>query len=285
MSAVWPNQVTLGSFVADNSGDESDVRMVTKLTGWDAPPIRLSITDRAQQDGGYDAVGLYGPRVITLEGYVKRLDHATAKAVADALCAISPRSLQQFTVSEEGVAPRSAQVRLMVGAEPTWRRPDAFHYTLQVKAPDPLKYGAAWSGSAPLVGVTGTGRVWPRAWPTGWGVPVGVTPGSVQVPNSGTVTYWPKLRIDGPVPNPTVTCNQTGDFVRVRRSVLAGQWLDIDLGARRVLLNGQISLRHVTTFGGNWLAVPAGGASFSWSADGADVNARLTVNGYQGAWT
>lgn len=281
----WPNQVTLGTFVADNEAD-TDSRVTAKVTGWsDAPPVRSSITDRAQQDGGYDAAGLYGPRTVTLEGRVAQATAAAAAAVADALTALAPRSLQTLTVTNASTGARSAQVRIVVGAVLQWYNPQAFSYTLQVKAPDPLKYGAAWSGSTPLSGVSGTGRVWPRVWPTGWGVPAGVTPGQIQVPNVGKAAYWPLLRIDGPVSNPTVVCNQTGDFVTVRRSVLAGQWLDFDLGARRVLLNGQISLRYVTTFGGNWLAVPAGGASYSWSADVSDVNARLTANGYQGAWT
>jgi hypothetical protein len=113
-----------------------------------------------------------------------------------------------------------------------------------------------------------------------------VTPGSVSVPNAGTAAYWPTARIDGPVINPRVTLNETGDWVRVARSVAAGQWLEVDFANRRVLLNGipTLSMASVTTFSGRWLAVPVGGGSISWAADSADPAALLTINGFEGAY-
>jgi hypothetical protein len=104
------------------------------------------------------------------------------------------------------------------------------------------------------------------------------------VPNVGTATYWPVLRIDGPVINPVVTVNETGDWVRINRTVLAGQWLDIDAANRRVMLNGSVSLAGAVTYSGRWLGIPPGGASLSWNADTADAAARLTINGFEGAY-
>jgi len=69
-------------------------------------------------------------------------------------------------------------------------------------------------------------------------------------------------------------------------AVLAsGQWLDIDLANRRVLLQGQVSVRHNVTFYGDWLAVPPGGGSIVWTADVGDPAALLSAWTYEGAWS
>ena len=121
-------------------------------------------------------------------------------------------------------------------------------------------------------------------WPTDWGIPEGVTPGAVSVPNAGTAAYWPRLRIDGPVLNPVVTLMETGAWVRINGAILAGQWVDMDMANRRVLLQGQVSIRHwPVTFSGNWLAVPVGSGSITWTADTADPAALLHVFGHERA--
>lgn len=278
----WPNTVTIGGFVADNPD-----RVTVNLTGWDdAPAIRSGIQDRAQQDGGWDASGFYGPRIITVEGMVDQPSHAAAKAVADELLSLSPRTVHEFAVDNEAVGVRTAWVRVTQGAVLEWLNGEAFTYGLQVTAPDPLKYGPQVFGQATLATSGGGGGLtWPLTWPLDWGVVAGTTPGAVSVGNAGTASYFPRLRIDGPVPNPTVTLAETGDFIRYNGTVAAGQWLDIDLDRRRVLLNGQVSMRHLVTFGGAWLSVPPGGGTVSWTADAADPAATLSVWSYEGAWS
>lgn len=279
----WPNVVQLGAFLADNDAD--DFRVTAKVTGWGAAPVRSGVADRAQQDGGWDAASYRSSRVVTIEGMVEQPNHLEAQNVADALAALPVNVLILLTVTNEAIGVRTALVRLDVGAEPEWLGPTGFTYTVQVIAPDVLKYGTVVTMRTVLTGADGsTGRVWPRVWPRSWGLVGSVTAGSVVMPNGGTAPYWPTLRIDGPVPNPVITQNESGDFIRIAYNLLAGQWIDVDLGNRRVLLNGQISLRNVTTFGGTWLAIPPGGGSISWTADGADPAAQLTVHGFEGSW-
>jgi hypothetical protein len=163
-----------------------------------------------------------------------------------------------------------------------------FDWSLVLDATDPLLYGAPTFTTASLASTApGAGRIWPRAWPRDWGVPAGVTPGAVSLSNAGTASYWPRLRIDGPVPNPTVTLVETGDSLRINHNLLAGQWIDVLLGDRKVLLQGRTSLGNSIDRAsvGSWLAVPPGGASISWTADAADPAALLNVWGFEGAWT
>ena len=276
--------VSIGDFVADT--DDGN-RVTVNVEGWtDAAPVADGITDKSQQDGGWDATGYYRARIVSLEGLVDVASHVDAMALADALTALSPQSLHTLTVDDPDLGARSASVRVSTGAVVSWLSAECFTYSVQLKAPDPLKYGAPTFTTAPLSSTApGAGRIWPRAWPRDWGVPAGVTPGAVSLANAGTASYWPRLRIDGPVPNPVVTLVETGDWVRFGGTVGAGQWLDFDLATRRVLLNGQVSVRHLVTSSGSWLAVPPGGASISWTADAADPAALLNVWGFEGAWT
>jgi hypothetical protein len=101
------------------------------------------------------------------------------------------------------------------------------------------------------------------------------------VANAGTAPYWPRLRVDGPVTNPVVTLVESGAWVRFTGSLLAGQWLDLDMVNRRVLLQGQVSVRQNVSSSGDWLSVPPGGGSVTWSADTADPAALLSVWGYE----
>lgn len=280
-----PNSVAIGAFVADIDSD-ADFRVTAKLTGWeDAAPVRSAIENRAQQDGGWDAPGQFGPRIITVDGVVDLPTHAEAMAVCDALTALRLNEVHEFIVDNEAVGARSAMVRVTQGAVLEWVNGECFTYTLQVTAPDPLKYGPATFAQVPLTASgSGTGRTWPRVWPTDWGVPAGVTPGAVSLANAGTAGYWPRVRIDGPVTNPVLTLNETGDTVRFNGSVAVGQWLDVECDRRRVTLNGVASRRFAVSASGNWLAVPPGGGSLSAAADSSGASTLVSVWGYEGAW-
>lgn len=283
MSTSWPNRVAIGGFVADNSAD--DFRVTAKVTGWGSPPVRGSIEDRAQQDGGWDATPLYSSRLVTIEGVVSQPSHAAAQAVADALCALPLTKLLELVVDNDALGPRSSWVRVDVGADPEWVSPTRFSYSLQLRAPDPLKYGPVRFATTGLSSVSGgAGLTFPLTFPLNFGLALGATPGVVTVPNTGKASYFPRFRIDGPVTNPVVTLAETGDQIRVAGSVVAGQWLDIDCRQRRVLLNGRVSLRHRTSFVGAWCAVPVGGGSLSWTADFGSESSVLSCWAYEGAW-
>ena len=282
----WPNVVTLGGVLLDVD-DGTSFRVVGDIPGWDAAPaIRNGLTSKAQQDGVWDGTGFDDARVVTVPGFVQEATPQAAYAVLRALQALRPQSVQELVVVNAAIGSLSALTRVTVGVKPVWYGDCAFEYTLTVTAPDPLKYGPATYGTATLSASTpGAGRVWPRVWPTDWGIPAGVTPGAVAVANAGSAAYWPRLRIDGPSLNPTVSMVETGAWVRYGGSLLAGQWLDLDMANRRVLLNGQVSVRQFVTSSGDWLAVPPGGASITWTDDSGSAVALLSMWGSEGAYS
>ena len=239
-----------------------------------------------QQDGAWDGAGFSGEREVTITGLVREATPQAAYAVQRQLAALRPQSIQEFTVVDSAIGTLSVMARVTSGVKPVWIDDCAFEYAMQVTAPDMLKYGPPTFATATLSTSTpGAGRIWPRVWPTDWGIPAGVTPGAVAVANAGTAAYWPRLRVDGPSPNPTVSMVETGAWVRYGGTLLAGQWLDFDMANRRVLLQGQVSVRQLVSSSGDWLAVPEGGGSVAWTDDGGDPAAKLSVWGYEGAFS
>ena len=257
---------------------------VLALDGWFSRTYRRNRQAKAQQDGSWPSTGVAADVPITIRGVARFSDAFAAKSAARQLVAVAGRGTLPLFV-QDGLGGLTRYVECdSVNASPVNEL--MFEWSLVLDATDPLAYGAPTFAQTTLASTAaGTGRAWPRVWPTDYGVPPGVTPGALSVPNDGTAAYWPRLRVDGPVPNPTITLVETGDWIRYAGTVAAGQWLDFDLANRRVLLNGQVSVRTAVSSSGAWLAVPPGGGSISWTADAADPAAQLSVWGYQGAWT
>jgi hypothetical protein len=276
---------TLDGFLlggVDGSGVEWTVR---SFDGWlDAPPMRTNRQPRAQQAGSWPATGHAAERLVEFTGLAICPDTHAMEDAARRLNAVLARGQVGPLSGSSRYGTLSTQVA--VEEAPIFRTlSDRIgSYTVTVAASDPLLYGPPTFATASLASSTpGAGRQWPRVWPTDWGVPPGVTPGAVTIPNAGTAAYWPRLRIDGPVLNPVVTLVETGAWVRYSGDLLAGQWLDMDMASRRVLLQGQVSVRERVTSSGNWLAIPVSGGSIAWTADTADPAAVLSVWGYERA--
>jgi hypothetical protein len=282
----WPNVCTLGGVLLDVD-DGTSFRVVGDIPGWDdAPDIRNGMQTKAQQNGAWDGTGFDDARVVALVGLVDEATPQAAYAVLRALSALRPQSVHELVVVNAAIGSLSATVRITVGVKPAWIGDTAFEYTLTVTAPDPLKYGPPTFATATLSTATpGAGKVYPVAYPVDYGIAPGVTPGAVLVANAGTAAYWPRLRILGPVTNPVVTLVESGAWVRYAGSLLAGQWLNLDMANRRVLLQGQVSVRQSVSSAGDWLAVSPGGGSVTWSADTADPAALLSVWSYEGSWS
>lgn len=256
---------------------------VEKSAGWsDGVGLRVQREARSQQDGEWDTLPLRQAREVTLMGKAEAVSHLALEQSGRRFTGLSLRGDMEGS-SDEGALSGSGY---MADAPKFEHVSDGLaSWMLTVVIPDPLLYGPDTFGSAGLSGVSGTGLAYPLTYPLDYGVPAGVTPGAVPVSNAGTAAYWPRLRIDGPVVNPVVTCNETGDWVRYNGTLAAGQYLDVDCANRRVLLNGFVSKAPLVTFSGRWLAVPPGGASLSWAADSADPTATLSVFAREGAWS
>lgn len=276
---------TLDGFLLTGVDAEGVEWTVAPTEGWhDGAPQRTNRQPKAQQPGSWPATGQKGERIVRLNGLATAPSVDVLEGAGRRLAAVLAGGQMGPLVGSSTYGTLSTQVQLEDA--PTFRplTDKTAAYTIAVAASDPLLYGLPTFATASLASATpGAGLQWPLSWPLDWGIPPGVTPGAVSVANAGTAAYWPRLRIDGPVLNPVVTLVETGAWVRYNGSLLAGQWLDLDMANRRVLLQGQVSVRQRVSSSGNWLAIPVGGGSITWTADTADPAALLSVWGYERA--
>lgn len=257
--------------------------VVVGVQGWHQVTNRRQRAEKAQQAGAWESTGFASSLPITVTGIATYASDVSAAQERRTLLALGGRGSVELTVTD----PLNTGTRIVETDSFTVSpvRDRMFSYTLVVTACDPLLYGPpVFQQVAPASVAGGTGRVWPRVWPRDWGVPAGVTPGSITLANAGTASYLPRVRIDGPITNPVVTLNETGDTIRFNGSIDAGQWLDIDCARRRVLLNGGASRRYAVATSGSWLAVPVGGGSASLGADSVGSSTLMSIWSYESAW-
>lgn len=259
---------------------------VEAVNGWfDGAEVRTDSTARMGQDGSWVGRPFRNGRQFTLRGKVYAPTTTALEQAARRLSGVMPGGATA-TLSGASAAGQFTST-VTVADRPLFQPVSDLAAAWQVglESEDPLLYGPSVFASTALAATGGgAGLVYPLTYPLTYGAPAGVIPGALTIPNNGTTSYLPRLRVDGPVPNPVVTLADTGDWIRYGGTVPAGSWLDIDCATRKVLLNGQVSVRHLITWQGMWLAIPVGGGSITWTADAADPAAALSVWGYEGAW-
>lgn len=277
--------VAFNGFNLTGTSPRGGVFSVLGLDGWLTVSLRRNRQEKAQQGGAWESTGFPNSLPITVHGKAVYASAAAAALERRELIAVASSSSVEMTVTDAGgTGTRFVEADSIV-VSPVMDR--MFTFAIVATACDPLLYGAGNFQSATLSAISGgTGLAFPMAFPLSFGVAPGVTPGALLLPNAGTASYFPRLRIDGPVPNPRITLAETGDTITLNYTIAAGQWVDINAGKpREVLLNGRVSLRHKTSAVGNWCAIPVGGGSLSWTADAADPAATLSAWGYEGAWS
>jgi len=273
--------VTVDGFQLVGTDAAGGVWKVTGLTGWyDGAQDRHDRLSKAQQAGSWPSTGHSDDIPISISGTARYADPVAAKLAARQFRTVGGHGTTEMLVEDAAGALTAGVER--DGKSVDWVNHFMFTWSLLLTATDPLFYGPPTYASANLSTATpGAGKVYPVAYPLDYGIAPGVTPGAVAVANAGTAAYWPRLRVDGPVTNPVVTLVESGAWVRYAGSLLAGQWLDLDMAGRKVLLQGQVSQRVKVSSAGDWLSIPPGGGSVTWSADTADPAALLSVWGYE----
>lgn len=106
------------------------------------------------------------------------------------------------------------------------------------------------------------------------------TSGRALVVNAGTEETALRLRVDAngsTLVQPRVTVSSVSgvDVLRANLTLEAGQWLDIDTGARTAYLNGTSSRRGYMS--GDWPLLPPGSAELAFDAATYSAAAQLTA--------
>jgi hypothetical protein len=256
--------------------------VVESEAGWSggAPP-RNDLEDRAGEHGAHDAATLYGPRVIDLAGTALAPDRLTMLDAKDRLAAVlDPRVLGVLEVTEAHLV-RHAHVRHASEPKAADVNSRSFRWSLQLVAPDPLRYARAGTTVATLEPDLPGGLIPPITPPV---MLAQVSAGGLaSVTNAGNHDSLPLLTITGPVTDPTVENITTGERARLQLTVAAGDTLELDSRNRSVLLNGTANRRGALLAGSAFPRIIPGVNAIRFSGSAGAGGSKLTVT-HRSAW-
>lgn len=271
--------VQIGDVVCDNRPDEYGVVWICEdVQGWGSPGGTLEVAQRSGDHGGWAGDSHLQPRILEVKGSLIAPDHRSAVAAVDRLIAAVALGPTPLVVNESGLV-RSCVVRRQDDVLPTWVSDTSVQWSAQVVAPDPRKYGAEQVASTGLPSSSG-GLTWPTQWPQRWDATV--TAGVIRLENAGTIATLPRLIVHGPVVGPQVALVGSGRSLAWDVELSEGQWMDVDLGRRTSLINGQVSRAGAMT-SRDWFELPPGVSELAFSAQVHDPASLLTV-AYRSAW-
>lgn len=272
-------------FTAVNNGqpyvdDQGCWWSVTAEQGWSGrSALRADVTKWPQRDSQLSQNLFFDGRDITIGGTIRAPDQQRLQQAMDLVDGLltSPR-VDLLTVDEPHLT-RYAWVRRGAAAQVAKWSPYTATFVLQLVADDWRRLGAPQSASTFLPSSSG-GLVVPVALP--FSIASTTTNGVCRLTNPGTVTGPVTLRLDGPVNGPVVTHSGTGARLVFKSSVslVAGEWIDVDMENQTVLANGQASrdgwvVETAPDFG--WFGFEPGVNEFALAAAAYDAASKLTV--------
>lgn len=151
--------------------------------------------------------------------------------------------------------------------------------TVELFATDPLIYSAAEATTTLALGVSSGGLTFPLTFPMTFGA--SGNSGLTTVTNAGSAPSAPTFRIYGPVTNPSLRNETLDREISVGIVLGSGEFLDIDVASRSVLLGGAAS-RYSSLTAAEWWELQPGGNQIRYTAaSGTGVTVDLT---WRSAW-
>jgi hypothetical protein len=253
---------------------------VQRLDGWDSPDVRLDFAARPAAHGSYDSDVWYAERKPTIEGTFFAPTFAAQRQAEQALSRLTS-SLQPVPLQVDE-PPYSRQLMVKRAGRLTLTQIGLVtQYSLPLVAPDPRRYDVTSISSSTGLPSDGVGFGPPFGAPFGSGI--SGTSGALNLTNVGDIESWPTLTITGPVLDPVVRNNTTGDELRFTIDLPAGSFLTIDTAERTILLDGTANRRNALLTGSRWPPIVPGSNEFVFRAAVFSATASLTVR-FQSAW-
>jgi len=259
------------------------------VEGWNSgSPIRRSKSDLMGQHGTHAERGYRDERVITVNGHHVAADRAAAAAYVDALNAyLGDGTEGLFRVDDASLGPRWAEVYLAGGTEVAWSGGVDVGFQVNMVAPDPRKYGTAYTSPATGIQQAGKGLTYPLFGAPKYGVlniGAGGVNGRVQATNTGSADTGVLFTVTADYAN-KFTITEIGSERRLVYEGLltTGQSLTLNSGNGQVSLDGTAP-RETNLTVAEWSRLDPY-ASGSWLFEAPDsLNAALTVTVVPAWW-
>lgn len=247
-------------------------------TGW--PEVRDEVYVLPDQDGVADYTKFMGQRVVSLTGTAVETGGLTRGQVLDRLRRFCvPNIRPTLTVAAKGEDPRKITLRSDAHSAPMMR-PGSAKFAVAWRSVDPRFYSAVTNTAVVLPpALTRDGRAYDltfdRLYPLSFG-----GAGIVDCVNAGVADTWPKVRFYGPLLNPTLTNQTTGEMLAFDIDIAQGDYLVADTGHRAVYLNDDPSAdrySHVDIAQTTWYPLRPGSNLLRLMADTYAVPAQARI--------
>jgi len=234
MREIYVDDYHLHSLVTDGL----PTRVARGVEGLEAPEQRVDSYNNPGGDGQTVANILHGGRLITMEGRIRGGDEATYRAnrsVFHQLVGANRTTLGQYS-------PRTLKLTDTTGAQyrvscvvRALKNPDELPTTsawqLQLLATDFLIYGETEATATLTLPISG-GMTFPFSFPAQFGSSSG---GSATVTNSGTMNTAPVVVFNGPLLNPRLYNDTTGQVLGLDITLVAGDAITVGMKARTII--------------------------------------------------
>lgn len=276
-------QLTIGGLTL---GAGTDYQLRDGPSGLGLPELRTSDTPRPQDHGLFWGNDYFGKRTLTLDVTILGDNPGDAAAKMDTLAAAwqppDPAitdAVVALTVDLPGQDPRTLDGRPRRAAYNLDNlKAGIIRATLQYEAADPRLYSAETVAST-AAATTGGGRTYNRVYPLVYAA--GGTGGTLLITNLGNFPSRPVLRVNGPSTTPRIENITAEKFLAANLAVAAGEYLEFDLDAHTVMLNGTASRYGQLVAGSSWWELAPGDSSIKFTS--ADSAGTLDVH-YRSAW-
>lgn len=246
----------------------------------DRAGVRESASDLVEADGASHGPFWLSRRAGTIQGILLPSEMSMALvAAAESKLKRASRALRadgvlRWTPPNDS-SPRQLRFRVQDGPRVTGRRPKAFQLTLVSTDPYALSSSESSAAITPGAAAGETGIVNPITDPIS--TSLNVTAQQFVV-NQGDAPSWPRFRLDGPLGNPQILNNTTGQTVALGYTLNTGEWLDIYPDRGRILLNGTADRYSALDFTNTeWWQVQPGSNDVRLLASSFSSPAQLTV--------
>ena len=262
---------------------------LTGIGGGAGATLRREWDPAPQRDGAILHDAYRGARLPVLEGVVVAPDPDSAQALYDDLVSFTDSIMRAdgtLKFTPRGEAQRQITVQLADAVQVSGDRLKRFQVALV--AADPAAYSVlddtVTSSSLALQNETGSLAL-PFPLPFTFGdFAVG---GTVTATNDGNATSYPTVKIHGACSAPVVKNITTGKLISFPTlSISSGDYVQVDMQRRTVLLNGQSSspyVRYLDVVTSDFWGLDPGANSIRLNAATFDASAKAAVT-WRDAW-
>ncbi len=271
---VWP--IDLDDLALDRVDEYGGLWNVTEFGGRGSPPTAIEATQRVRGHGAWIGGRYWQAKPYTISGAYEGADELARFAAEQRLLQTVAMHDVRMVMHEE--TPRETTVVLNGDIVIDAVNPFAFTFQLELLAPDPFRYGVDVIELTTGLPSQSGGATWPASWPLAW--PGTSASGAMAVHNAGTADAYPVFIVHGPLDDFVLSNPETGAVLTVElaaagMSLLAGEWLEVDMRRERVTLLGTQSRRFAAR--GDFFPLPPGDSTVLFGGSPSSTTARVDM--------